>query len=330
MLIEKIQLSMSQLGLGNLNEVALMILFGDVHSRRLVKGLPITPNDIVDSNDNVLYPAYFVTKLRVPRHKLLKQFVLWSYVDVAVNVERFGNTILQSQYIIGPADSTQTELEDWNHNDLPTMFGNNLIVVDTVEGGGTSERIAAAPLPEKISDIPKMRLTPSGLLDSKSVRVEGFGANHMQGNFVTDTPINYTVIPGRDAASGHAMIFAKFAEIMDFAEFTFLSQQLKPSLPLSILQSLEIVERDIYYYGNCFAGEELEIYISCSMETLDKDENFNEERNTMVIAEFELQFEIYKKVSKELLSIASARKILDIPVKSQLAIQDFERIVNLY
>ena len=127
-------------GLGSLNEYALMVLFGNAHSHRLVAGTGAKPDGMVDQRGNVLYPAYFMTTLKVPTCNLLRSFKLWEQVDVGVEIHRFGDTLLESRYALGRDGALDPRGADWSEALWPTMSGNNLIVVDTIEGGGTTNR----------------------------------------------------------------------------------------------------------------------------------------------------------------------------------------------
>jgi probable biosynthetic protein (TIGR04098 family) len=100
MQIENLYLTMSHVGLGDLNEYALMVLFGNAHSHRLTKGLSITPNEIAAMDGTTLYPAYFMTHLKVPLAFLISSYKLWQTVSVGDEVKHFGDTLLESNYIL--------------------------------------------------------------------------------------------------------------------------------------------------------------------------------------------------------------------------------------
>ena len=146
--VENVELTMSHVGLGSLNEYALMVLFGNAHSHRLVAGTGAKPDGMVDQRGNVLYPAYFMTTLKVPTCNLLRSFKLWEQVDVGVEIHRFGDTLLESRYALGRDGALDPRGADWSEALWPTMSGNNLIVVDTHRrrrhdeppGGGTGRR----------------------------------------------------------------------------------------------------------------------------------------------------------------------------------------------
>ena len=326
MLVEKIELTMSHVSLGNLNEYALMVLFGDAHSHHLTLGLDSNPSEIVDQEGHILYPAYFVTKLNVPEKSPLANFKLWDKVDVAVDVKRFGDTLLESNYVIGPQGTVPDNIDQWNQDTFPTMLGNNLIIIDTIEGETTSNRRVANPRSDSIAKLEKTRKVPEGISLSKRVRMEGIEIDACDAMLTHKDPISYFVVPGRDTSPGHAMIFAKFSEIMDYAEFTFLSEMITPKMPTDLLSNLSILERETYYYGNCFGGEELTIFLSGSIEMRSCDQ-INEVSNTIAAANLNFVFEIYKRKDSSLVSISKVKKLLSIPVKNQDLIQDVCRIV---
>lgn len=324
--VEHLELTMSHLGLGSLNEYALMVLFGNAHSHRLVAGTAVKPDGIIDQRGHMLYPAYFMTRLRVPPCNLLNTFGLWSDVDVGVDVHRFGDTLLASRYILGRAGTVGSNSDEWDTSTCPSMEGNNLIVVDAVEGGGTAHREVAVPLPDRIAALPKRKTVPEGVSLSRKARSEALDSGMRVPMLRTREPIRYAVRPGMDAAPGHAMIFAKFGEIMDFAEHHFLHHDPQVGLPAEVLGYLQVVERDTYYYGNCFGGEALTIHLAGHLELLDCHA-VDEESNCILAAELNLSFEICRAGDKSLLCVARVKKLLAIPLKDQDLVRDVTRIV---
>src|SRR6478735_1570990 len=83
---ETTELTYSHQDLGALNEFGLMCLFGNMHSKALVRGLGITVEDIRDHHGRQLYPAYFHTHLRIPESCPLSQFKAWRKVQTGVEV----------------------------------------------------------------------------------------------------------------------------------------------------------------------------------------------------------------------------------------------------
>lgn len=333
MIIEEVELNMSHVGLGNLTESALMVIFGNAHSHHLTAGIPIKPNAIKDSEGCVLYPAYFMTHLRVPPHSLLRSYTLWDEVEIGVDIRRFGDTLLESTYLFGrkgeiPHTEIPHTVEEWDLLKSPSMRANNLFVVDMSEEEGASRRVSV-PRSDCIIDLPKMDSSPQAIIKAKTVRTEGFDIEIISKKLCNDEPILYHVVRGRDAAPGHAMIFAKYCEIMDYAERRLLSRCIKPGFPVKVLDNLEILEREVYYYRNCFAGETLEVYLKGGMQECEPQYHGS---STHIISTAILcfQVEVYQKSDNSLLAIAKVKKLLAMPSHYQDLIQDFKRLMRYY
>jgi probable biosynthetic protein (TIGR04098 family) len=205
------------------------------------------------------------------------------------------------------------------------MIGNSLFIVDAGDTTGAARHVSA-PKKECIAEFPKMKKMPESILKAKTIRINGF-------NIVTNStlkaeaPYTYYVLNDQDAAPGHAMIFAKFVKIMDWAEHKLLSRDLKPGLPLEVLNNTFILERETFYYGNCFAGEYLEVHINGNIKECPF--NFHGD-STQVISAAILEFEteIYKKSDNSLLSMAYTKKLIALPPVLQDLISDIKRIIS--
>ena len=322
MQIEDVYLNMSQLGLGDLNEYALMVMFGNAHSHHLTQGLDITPNEIVAANGTTLYPAYFMTHLKVPLTALLNNYQLWQTVTVATDVKRFGETLLESQYILARQGQLNDDVESWQDSDCPTMLGNNLIVAEEMNSA-TAKRQVLNPAADKIAELPRARRSPAGIASSRKLRAQDLLSLETN-QFRNQQPYVYEIKNGRDAVPGHAMIFAKFCEILDIAEYDYLSNQLKPGFADNLLHRLNVVEREIYYYGNCYSGEELDIYLAGSFESLDTDD-FDEELDFIPAAYLHINFEVYQKRTNTLIALSKTKKVFAVPMMEQDNIPDLLR-----
>lgn len=327
MLVELLELTMSHVSLGNLNEYALMVLFGNSHSHSLVLGTQLTPDQIKDDAGSTLYPAYFMTRLTVPPASLLPSFKLWEHVSVGVDVHRFGDTLLESKYALGRGRQLPDDPTEWDSGRFPVMEGNNLIVIDSVENTG-SRRKVGNPGAGLIADLPKLTRAPKGIMLSKQVRTNGFMDVSFPGYFFKSSrPIHYDVVAGRDAVPGHAMIFAKFAEIMDVAEHSFLSEQFRPQLASDLLNCLAVLDREIYYFGNCYASETLQIDLRGSIE-IPEDDRLQDSSDYIPAAYLNIIFEIRQRRDNVLLVLAKARKVFAVPMQNQDLVSDINRIVT--
>ncbi|WP_156735525.1 LnmK family bifunctional acyltransferase/decarboxylase [Bacillus velezensis] len=324
MLIENHELTMSHVGLGNLNEYALLLLFGNAHSHHLTDGTGFRPDQMADHQGLILYPAYFMTHLKVPSDKPLDQYRLWDEVSVGVDISRFGETILESDYLFGPKGAVSSDKSEWDHGRFPSMKANSLIVVDVTQTEGSTRKVSA-PKAECIAELSKLAKPPYALMRSKKVRTDAFGMK--PGNLKTADPVSYRVPVDQDAAPGHAMVFAKFSKIMDAAEFEWMTRRSKPGFPVSIARHLFLLERETYYYGNCFADEELDIYMTGHIEECDPD--FHGESLGMIsVAKISYQIEVYMKRNHTLLAISKVDKLLAVPTSSQDHIPDYKRVIR--
>lgn len=324
MLIENIELTMSHVGLGVLNEYALLLLFGNAHSHQLTLNTGILPNQIKDNQGLTLYPAYFMTHLKVPPCFSFSSYKLWDKVSVGVDVARFGETILESSYVLGRDGEIAPNASQWDLNKQPSMRANSLIVVDVGESTVESRKVSV-PRSECFTVLPKLSKTPEAILRSKNIRSNGFG--NKAEKIKIKEPITYYVANDQDAAPGHAMVFAKFSKIMDWAEFVVLSQKLKPGFPSNVLQYLSLLERETFYYGNCFAGETLEVYLHGDIKECDSNYH-GDSLQTISVAILTYQIEIYIQRNNTLLAIANVKKLLAIPTAFQDFIPDIKRIIN--
>lgn len=326
MMINSMQLTMSHTGLGDLNEYALMVLFGNAHSFRLVHDIDITPNQIVSIDGVTLYPAYFWTHLKVPLCDLLPNFKLWEFIDVGVDVKKFGETLLESSYVLGHKGTiiSGTDVNDAKKN--PVMLGNNLIVAEDLNAS-TSRRSVLNPMSGKISELPKVTRSPQAIAKSRSIRSSGVRTMLESIRFESQEPFVYEVIEGRDCHHGHAMIFAKFSELLDMAELNYLSKNIYPGISKALISRLNVIDREIYYFGNCYAGEDLEIYLVGDIE-INQDDEVQDDIDFIPAAFLHEGFEVYQRSTRTLIASSITKKVFAIPMHEQENIHDLHRIAN--
>lgn len=317
------QLTMSHLGLGALTEYALMVLFGNAHAQTLVEGTGIAPDAICDKDGLRLYPAYFMTHLKVPRDKLLAEIGLWEKVRIGCHVRRFGETILDSRYILG-GDMAE-DAEAWDMENQPSMVANNLIVVDATEIGAM--RKVSVPKAGQLSEHQRLTKPPQALNEARRWRRDGPPMAE-EPQLTSPNPFEFYVQPGRDAAPGHGMIFAKFGEIMDLAEWDLLTSALRPGLPIRALSHLSVLQRKIHYYGNCFAGERLHLYPRLFLESVEPDYH-GDGLHLVSAARLSGAFEVYRADNQDLLALATVEKLLALPTRLQDLALEVKRKIRL-
>nr|WP_279382530.1 LnmK family bifunctional acyltransferase/decarboxylase [Acanthopleuribacter pedis] len=306
---------MSHVGLGTLNEYALMVLFGSAHSTALTEGLANKPSAILDRQGRILYPAYFHTHLVVPPGCDLSDFELWDKVEVAVDIQRFGETLLESRYLLAPPGQIPDDPADWDTSALPSMAGNNLMVVDAAKG------TVSAPNPETIVALPKVVRPPEAINRAQQVRLEGFGE---YGGREREEMVELAVIPDVDAAPGQAMMFAKFGEMMNRAERTLFARIPRQGIPTAAFAHLKLQERQIFYYANCFAGDQLRVVLKVR-RTDPPGEGLP--TTQIPVCCLETQFEMVRVSDHALLALAKTRKLWSFPISHRDLANDCRRLL---
>ncbi len=307
-----VDLDMSHVGLGTLDEYSLMVLFGNAHSRCLTDGLEHDPGRITDAKGNILYPAYFMTHLVVPPAIPLNSFPLWSSVGIEASVRRYGDTILDSSYSAGREKGGARI----------TMQANSLFILDP--GIFRSRRKqGVAPQSGAIRELEKLGAPPLAIQEVARVRTCGFeGADR---SWLVADPYTYTLECNRDVAPGHPMIFARIPAIADLAERVFLRRLALGRISEDILQAVSLLERKTFYYDNAFAGETLTVLTRSAIwncgESLWKD-------NIRLQYTFRMTCDTEIYSGGELLALSRAEKVIVHEIRNQSLIQDTKRLLQ--
>lgn len=309
---ETTELTYSHQDLGTLSEFGLMTLFGNLHSKALVDGLESTVEDIRDAHARHLYPAYFHTHLRIPTACSLSQFRAWREVALGVDVQRFGKCYLDSSYVIKPVAAGAVDPVDFTSGAYPTMHGNNLFIVDVSEDAEVARQLAV-PESGSLAALPPIKAKPPAINRAKQVANERRIHPERGMPWTSRDSIAYRVMPGRDVAPGHAMIFARFAQVMDYAEHVMLADQMELMLTPDELAGNELVEREIFYFGNAYAGDTIDVGVKATVT------------ETAGLLYWEAEYQLYRRSNLELLAVGYAKK----RVQEEAARQAFlERAVS--
>lgn len=298
---ETTELTYSHQDLGALNEFGLMCLFGSMHSKALVRGLGLTVEDIKDHHGRRLYPAYFHTHLKVPETCPLSRFAAWKHVQLGVEVQRFGKCYLDSGYVIKPATETPPTSNDLGAGTYPTMHGNNLFIVDVTEDASVARQLAV-PDAACIAALGSVREKPPAIQRAKDVGNDRTIRKDRAYPLAARESIAYRVVPGRDVANGHAMIFARFSQVMDFAEHVFLTDHRELVLGDAELAGYQLVEREIFYFNNAYAGDIIDVGVRARLT----EDGAGIGRPTYL----ETEYQIFRRSNLELLAVGYARKQL--------------------
>jgi probable biosynthetic protein (TIGR04098 family) len=295
MYIETTELTYSHQDLGALNEFGLMCLFGNMHSKALVEGLGTSVEEIKDHHGRQLYPAYFHTHLKVPECCPLSSFGAWKQVHLAVELKRFGKCYLDSSYVIKPEKDTAPTARDFESGVYPTMHGNNLFIVDVSEDSSVARQLAV-PESACVALLDPVSEKPSAIQLTKEVSLDCAIRKDVDYPLMARESIAYAVIPGRDVAAGHAMIFARFCQVMDYAEYIFLTSQLELPIGQGALAECQLREREIYYFNNAYAGDIIDVAVKARM---------TEGTDWVVI---ETEYQLFRRSNLDLIAVAYAKK----------------------
>jgi probable biosynthetic protein (TIGR04098 family) len=296
---ETTELTYSHLDLGALNEFGLMCLFGSLHSKALVRGLAITVEDIKDHHGRRLYPAYFHTHLRVPESCPLSRFSAWRRVQLGIELRRFGKCYLDSSYVIKPEGDPVPAPADFESGAYPTMHGNNLFIVDVSEDSSVARQLAA-PESARVAPLEPVGEKPVAIQRARETNQDRTLRKGRHYSLSSHESIAYAVVPGRDVAVGHAMIFARFCQVMDYAEHIFLTEQLELLVGQSELAEHHLLEREIFYFNNAYAGDTIDIGVkACVIEEAGRA------GGSMVV---ETEYQLFRRSNLDLLAIGYARK----------------------
>ena len=308
------ELHMSHAGLGSLDEHTLMVLFGTCHSRCLVEGTDLRPDEIVDSSDKTLYPAYFMTDLHIPLQASLESFKLWDKLSINVDVRRFGETILDSTYELESSDEQQAT------GSCIRMSANSLFIHDPAIYQ-TAERQVSAPKSASIRSMERLTKPPLAIQEAAKIRAGMLPVN--ADDWLEAKPYRYRLESGRDTSHGHPMMFAKYPQLVELAEQNFLRELTAGRASDRVLRSASVVQRKIFYYGNAFAGKELVFHTKGSVANCDPSLGKANPRNQYLF-DIELITEIYDDA--ELLASSFASKVISYHISEQSHIQDSKRL----
>lgn len=309
---ESVELTLSHVGLGHLSEVAALLLFANARAHALTAGLDTSQADITDVHGRPLYPAYYWTWLRVPPTRLLSRHRVWSRVDVAVDVRAYGGMLLDTRYVLAPGGTPIPDAPDtWAGLELTTMHAGSVFVAEHRGGEGQ----VALPDPRRIAPLGTLKSQPESM-----ARFDDARARRPVHAHPARIRVGLDVRLGRDAAPGCDLTFAKLIELAMLAEHQLLLEHHR--CPRSLLERLEIVERETFYLDNARAGEDIEVEVSAAV--LRPEIALSE--GTVLGAALELVSEVRQRPSHRTLAISRSRGLFALPVSAHGAIRDAARV----
>mgnify|MGYP000619156712 CR=1 FL=1 len=318
--MEKIQtLDISVNGLGNLTEYRLLVFLGNNHSLALVEGTELRPDEIIDSDGRLLYPAYYMTHIQVPITSFLEDYCLWEKVKSVVNVQRFSVNLLDSHYTVQRCSDEGEVL-----GEPIVMDSNSMFIVDATIDKSV-HRTSSIPRADRIADLEKIKKIPESLRRFNTIRNKGFILT--EGDLIGKYSFPYKIVENRDVSINHSVIFAKFTEIMDMCEKDYLFDGRNLGFPTELSRFIHLLDRETYYYSNCFSGDIVECNITVNMEKCE-ELHLTGKKSENTCFYLHESFELYNTRTRNLLVIAKAKKVICIPVSDMYLKDDINRIIG--
>lgn len=324
MLIEETQLTLANVGLGTLSEYAVMVLFANAFCHRITRGTKLVGiREIQDGAGRALYPANFLTHLRVPSSRLLQDFAIWDQVAVGVDVHSFGRMLLDSLCVLGRPGEIPADRKQWQPEHLPSMRIGTLFIRDERR----DDPDAAVPREGHLAELPALSAPPDSVTRFGEVQSLGGRLPEYDGKLTLERPIRYPIIAERDVALGHAVMFATFIQIMDLAERQFLTEHLSPPFYEELVNRRAVLERETFYLSNCFAGDVLRIDLKGKL--LPPPATLQLAAAELVPAALlETVVEVHQEGRNALLCVSRVKKVLAIPRAMKTARREAERMLN--
>lgn len=314
-MIETVDLTPSHVGLGDLNELALLTLVANTHYRILTQGTGVNPRMITDKAGEALYPSVFALHLRAPIERPIEAHALWEKLSVGADVRCFGRSFLDVRGVLGRPGEVTDAPETWTSAPLPCVRW---------AGAWTLKGEVAMPAPAFVENVPRAATPPELLTLFRAAQSRGTIAEEAEPR-TPSAPIFYPVVTGRDVARGRQMMFSHFVVVMDDAERVFLTQRVWPAFPCELVECRTTLERRIFYFGNCQAGDVVETVVEARLEKTAPPSG--EDLPFVPGAVVMLTMTLTEERSRRLLALCETRKLLAIPARQIGLLREAERML---
>ena len=317
-MIENFDLNLCHVGLGDLNEFALLALVASTHYRVLAQGTGVSPRKIADKAGEPLYPSVFALRLQVPIERPIETHASWEQVSVGADVRYFGRSFLDVRGVLGRAGEVPDAPAEWAQLPLPRV---------SWAGAWTLRGEVAMPAPAFVANVATAPAPPELLTLFRAVQSRGTIAEAAKPS-VPPAPIYYPVVAGRDVAPGRQMMFSQFVVVMDHAERVFLTERVWPPLPCELIDCRTTLDRRLFYFGNCRADDVIETAVEAELEKIEPPPGAD--LSFVPGAVVTLTMRLTEQRSRRLVALCDARKLLAIPRSKAGLLRETERALALH
>jgi probable biosynthetic protein (TIGR04098 family) len=263
-------LSIPHLLSGGLSENWLLKELGDIHWEMISKSLNTKSNEIIDSNGERLYASF--VRLQWKANESLLSFKENDEIEIGGEISLYGNKMFFSKDDIVSGDKR--------------ISASLMSVFSSRKSGDNQKLTKGKPLNSEAAKLKKHKELPDlakGFFDAKtflfSNRNEENESNRVNEFYDTQFPIEkepifsklYNVDPYDDINGVGLLYFASYSKINDKCERFYFQDNYGDNEGIQDWsESSYCIARDIHYYGNANANEEL-LYSLEYCEYLDKD-----------------------------------------------------------
>lgn len=263
-MVERLEIGMPLMGIGNLSESALLKHLGDVRWRHITRLTGVPSRDLLDDERNRLYPAFFYVELRFPESRPMGSFGENDSLVVMDTVKRFGLSILDGVTYLIPSERWQSgmepisSLEDAARRGIPAVRMSNAFVMK-FDGAEWLKR--SRPRSGILEAVAELEIPPDSIDLSKQVQKGESPGALPAGSFAlhdSEVSYEYRIQPDRDVNGVGLLYFANYPVFLDLAERWALKQT---GLPWSdaAVNTRSLVLRKAVYLNNAPWHDSLEI-----------------------------------------------------------------------
>lgn len=252
---ESLEIGMPLMGIGSLNENALLKYVGDLRWRHITRLTGVPSRDLLDEQENRLYPAFFWVKVQFPESRPMGSFGENDTLLLIDTVKRYGQSILDGTTYLIAADRRQTASQPVK--DLAEAAARGIAAVQmsnafVMKFDGAEWLKRSRPKIGILDGVTEMASPPDSYELSRSVQQGGvLGTPSAGSRSLHDTALSYqySIQPDRDVNGVGLLYFANYPVFLDLAERHAL-QQAVPSWSDDVINTRSLITRSIVYLNN--------------------------------------------------------------------------------
>jgi probable biosynthetic protein (TIGR04098 family) len=323
--IEVTELTMSHVGHGNLTEAALIALFSNAHSHALTKGGAPSIREVRNAKGEPLSSGYYWTRLRVPTSHLLSRYRVWDRVAIGVEIRSWGGTMLSSEYALCPSVECLRETVDAARSELPTFEAASLFYVD-----GQEPPRPSVPRREDVAPLQQMKQPPEAAKRFNEIRSGVRIGGDLVGPSTGANPLRHRLRIGRDLSPGQGVTCSDFIGLCDDFERELFSERFRPGASTTLLDALQVVERETAYVSNLRTEEHVVAHMRCAAFPQPEEDEPSSDGVTLAPCRLQVSTELYAERTNQLLLATHATKAFALPVGQPGLAHDAARFLSSF